>query len=163
MSEVMRYKFSQGVFSCEIEGAPELIEEMLESLLEKCFLASTKSGVVENLKETAKNKEQTKIDIDETVTTNTIASATNAKTGVDLVIAAVARLQLAQGSAIVTRKEIGEEIKTATTFYKATYLGNLSAYLSSLTKSGRLNLMAKDTYSLSASEKNTLLAAISNI
>jgi len=163
VTELHKYKFSHGGFSCEVEGTPAFIEEKLEQLLDTCFKISAKAGISSTpiIAANTANNGKLETSYDQGLSTNTIALTTGAKTGSSLVIAAIAHLQLVKGSTKVTRQEIAEEIKTATTFYKTTYTSNLSAYLDSLTKSRRLNLIAKDTYSLTSSERQRLSEAIS--
>ena len=87
------------------------------------------------------------------VSANTIASLSNANTGSDLVMAAMAHLTLVQGKEVAARREILDEMKAAKTFYKETFGSNLSSYLDSLAKAKRLNLVARETYALTNSER----------
>lgn len=80
--------------------------------------------------------------------TNTIATKISVTTGSDLAFAAAGNLALVKGKATFSRKELLDEMKSATTYYKDTYSSNLSALLKTLTKAGKVNLVAKDTYSL---------------
>ena len=86
--------------------------------------------------------------------TNTIASITDAKTGPDLAMAAVAHLILVKGQDKVARKAILDEMQSATTFYNQNYSGNLSKILISLTKGKRLNLVGTHMYALTKSERD---------
>jgi hypothetical protein len=88
--------------------------------------------------------------------TNTIASLLNVSSGSDLAIAAAARLILVDGKDTITRAELLKEMQSATTFYKATYSGNLSKALKTLTKDDRLRLVKDNTYSLSQKERQKL-------
>ena len=159
-----KYSFSMGSFSLDIEGSEEFIKSNFDSLLKKSLEAVGSLGGA-NL-DTSSSAEAlvqaTSHNFDETLSTNTIALSTNVKTGSELVVAAIAQLQLVQGASKVSRQEIAAEIKTATTFYKTTYTSNLSAYLESLLKSRKLNLVAKDTYSLTASAREELTDALRN-
>lgn len=89
------------------------------------------------------------------ISTNTIASLSDATTGSDLVMAAMAHITLIQRKDVATRREILDEMKAAKTFYKDTFSGNLSSYLDSLAKAKRLNLVAKETYALPNSERQS--------
>ena len=162
---IHRFKFSRGTFSCEIEGTPEFIEQKLDVLLEKALEISDADGAENQTVESKiiPSSSNHNITYDESFSTNTIALATNVKTGSDLVIAAITHLQLVRKLQKVTRQDISEEIKSATSFYKTTYSSNLTAYLDTLTKSRRLNLVAKDTYSLSSSERQSASEAIQRI
>ncbi len=92
--------------------------------------------------------------------TNTIAAYLNASTGPELIIAAAAHLSMVMKNGTFNRKDISDEMKSATTYYKDSMLGNLTASLNSLVKAKRLNQSAKDTYALSANETKTLEAKL---
>ena len=87
-------------------------------------------------------------------TTNTIASLAEAKTGPDLAMAAAAHLALTKGQDKFARKEILEEMQSATTFYNQGYSGNLTKILNGLTKGKRLNLVGNQTYALTKAERD---------
>lgn len=95
-------------------------------------------------------------------TTDTVATLTNANTGPELVIAAVGRLTLVQQQPSSTRKQIFEEMRSATSHYKRSYQNNLSGYLSGLTSKGRLRLVGKDTYALSKKEREKLEVVVAD-
>jgi hypothetical protein len=94
------------------------------------------------------------------ISTNTVAARLEAKTGPELVICAMAQLELVQGKASYGRAAILAEMKSATTYFKEPMGGNLSASLSSLTKSKRINQIATDSYALSATEKKKVEAKL---
>ena len=96
-------------------------------------------------------------------TTNTIAAHLDAKSGPELVICAMARLEIAQGKATSSRSEILAEMKSATTYFKETMTSNLSSSLAGLTKTKRINQQAKDIYSLSSTEKKAVEAKVAEI
>ena len=96
-------------------------------------------------------------------TTNTMAAHLDAKSGPELLICAMARLEIAQGKATSSRSDILAEMKSATTYFKDTMTSNLSYNLASLTKAKRINQQAKDIYSLSASEKKAVEAKVAEI
>ena len=87
----------------------------------------------------------------------------DAKTGPELVICALARLQLQLGKSAPNRTEILAEMKSATSYFKENMTGNLSSSLSSLVKTKRINQIAKDTYALSASERKKVEATVAEI
>lgn len=95
--------------------------------------------------------------------TNTIAAHLDVKTGPELIICALAQLELAQGKPSSTRSEIIAEMKGATTYYNGSMASNATKYLSSLTKAKRINQIAKDTYALSANERKQLEAKVADI
>ncbi|CUH99422.1 MULTISPECIES: hypothetical protein [Roseobacteraceae] len=95
--------------------------------------------------------------------TNTIAAHLDAKTGPELIICALAQLELVQGKPSSVRTEILTEMKGATTYYNENMRSNMTKSLGNLTKAKRINQVAKDTYSLSASERKQVEAKVANI
>lgn len=95
--------------------------------------------------------------------TNTIAAHLEAKTGPELVICAMAQLELVQGKASSGRAAILAEMKSATTYYNENMRKNMTNQLSSLTKSKRINQIATDSYALSANEKKKVEAKVAEI
>lgn len=67
---------------------------------------------------------------------------------------------MVNGQERLSRKDLADEMKSATSFYKATFLNNLSAYLDRLVKSDRLRLVAPNTYALTAAERQALNAKL---
>ena len=96
------------------------------------------------------------------LSTNTIATILRVDNGPELIIAAAAYLTIVKGQDRLSRKSLTEEIKSATSFFRATYLNNLSAYLDRLVKADRLRLVAPNTYALSAAERQGLDANLAN-
>lgn len=82
-------------------------------------------------------------------TTATIAAKLGVKSGPDLILAACARMTFVSGQASFTRKQITDEIKGATGYYKKTYLNNLTTYLQQLVKDQKLVESSTDTFALS--------------
>lgn len=82
------------------------------------------------------------------LTTNSIAAKLQAKTGSDLVLAAALRLSRS-GKIPFSRADITAKMKEATSYFKQTYINNLSTYIKQLLTAGKLLESAKDTYALS--------------
>ena len=85
------------------------------------------------------------------MTTNTIASKLNVKTGNELVIAACAHLCFVKGADTFTRSNILAEMKLASNYFKATMRKNLSNTLKTMINQNKLLETATDTYALEAS------------
>ena len=98
-----------------------------------------------------------------TYSTNTIAAHLDAKTGPELVICALAQLELVQGKSSSTRTEILAEMKSATTYYNKNMSSNMTKILAGLTSGKRINQIGKDTYALSASERKQVEAKVADI
>lgn len=89
-------------------------------------------------------------------TVTTIAAKLGVKNGPELIMASAAYLVIGEGCGDFTRKQIIDTMKTASGYYKESYLSNLTTSLNGLIKKGRINEVAKDTYSLPRSEKTEL-------
>lgn len=91
---------------------------------------------------------------------NTVAAKLNVKTGTALVVATLAYSEFVLKKSRTTRAEITTEMKNATTFFKSSFLNNLSTYLGKLVKSQTINELSKDTYALSAKTRETLASKL---
>lgn len=98
-----------------------------------------------------------------TLSTTTIAAKLDAKSGSDLVICAMAHLELVQGKTSSSRAEILAEIKNAKQYYKQSMSKNLSQSLSTLLTSRRINEGAKDSYALTAAGRRKIGAKVAEI
>ncbi len=85
------------------------------------------------------------------LTVNSVASRLGGvEEGGDIVLASAVKLQIIDGKDKFTRKEILEEMKKATNYYKQSYGSNLSHYLQQLVKNNKLNEIGKEVYALRA-------------
>ena len=82
-----------------------------------------------------------------------IASRMGKNTGPNLVLAASAYLTLVKQKTTFSRKDIIDEIKKATSYYRESMLGNLTKTLERLLKNQHLNQISSGNYSLSAAKK----------
>lgn len=89
-------------------------------------------------------------------TTGSIAAKLGCKSGPELVMAAAARLTFALQVSTFARQKIIDEMKTASAYYKATYLNNLTSYLNNLVKDGKLNEPSQGNYALTATSLKDL-------
>ena len=151
----MRFKIDQ--LEIDYEGNESFLEDGLFNLIEKVggFYAghrstfSIDSSPDDIQSESAKKTNQT-IDL----STSTIASRLDVKSGPDLVMAACICLTLVKKKDSFTRQDIHDEMKGATSYYKTSMGSNLTKSLAVLVKSGRLNETSASTYALSAQEKS---------
>lgn len=91
-----------------------------------------------------------------TVSTNTLASVTSAESATDLAVVASARLIMVEGKDPISRQDILDEMRTATTYFKKSFVNNHSNTLKVLVKADRLRLVADDSYTLSPKERKSL-------
>jgi len=144
-----KVKIKIGSVEVEFEGSEEFLKSELMKLVSSVSELYKESSLVIPPGGTGmpSNEEGKTIQWD----TDTIASKLACKTGPDLVLAASAHHAFAAGKKSYNRKEIHEEMKTATGHYKESFSGgNLTRYFKSLVKKGKLNeLVAGKTYALS--------------
>ena len=79
-----------------------------------------------------------------------MAKLLDAKSGPDLIMAAVVKKIIVDGDGTINRPAITSEMRKASSYYKRTYANNLSKYLDNLTKADRLRLVSDNTYGLPA-------------
>ena len=98
-----------------------------------------------------------------TFTTATLAAHRGAKTGPELLICALARLEFVQGKSSSSRAEILTEMKSATAYYNKNMAGNLTSIFTSLTSTRRIREIVTDSYALSATERKQVEAKVAEI
>ena len=156
-----RIKIVLGALEVEYEGEQSFIEDSLVGLAERLLALQSRLVPSQPQLQLTSAPLPSANGLPD-VTTNTVAQIISVKTGSDLALAAVARVNIVKGQPTVPRSEILDEMKQATTYYKDTYAGNLSSYLDTLVKNKKINLVARATYALAASERGRLESAIGN-
>jgi len=154
-----RIKIALGSLEMEYEGDQAFIEGSLLTLAERMIELSQRLPSETASEEPGRAQPSPQRP---ELSTNTIAQIISAKTGSDLALAAIAKINIVRASPTAARQDILDEMKQATTYYKDTFAGNLSNYLDTLVKSRKVNMVARSTYALGASERGRLEAAISN-
>lgn len=168
VSHVAKIKLKVGSMELEYEGDPEFLTGGMEALLETMGGLASKVQdeplPASDVASIAPNGNGAQSTIGAyTFSTNTIAAHLDAKTAPELVICAMAQLELVQGKSSSSRAEILAEMKNAKTYFTENMRKNMSNTLSSLTKAKRINQNASDSYALSASEKNKVEAKVAEI
>jgi hypothetical protein len=149
-------KITAGAVSIEYDGEQDFIEdgllELLDNVIEKSVsLPPSASSGPSPAKQATGGPE---------LSTNTIAQLLNVRTGSDLALAAISRLQIVKGQPSAGRQEILDEMREAPSYFKDTYVSNLTAYFETLIKSRRVNLVARATYALAAQERKRIQGVI---
>lgn len=160
-----KIKIKMGPIEIEYEGSEAFLKEELPALLAAVSDLYKESGITDPVdagESTGAAPAPASAGSKGTVqsTTGSIAAQLGAKSGPDLIMAAAARLTLSLGLGSFGRSQITAEMKSASAYYKKTYVNNLSKYLNQLVKDGKLLETAKDIYALSASAKSSLEARI---
>lgn len=90
------------------------------------------------------------------MTTGAIASKLKVSSGPELVMAAAGNLSLVQKEKTFSRKRLIEQMRSATAFFKETYVSNLSGTLNRLLKEGKINEPSKDVFALTNDSEQEL-------
>lgn len=94
------------------------------------------------------------------MSTGNIAAKLGCKSGSDLAIAACAHLTLVVGQEVFERKDILEDMKTATAYYEENHSKNLSTTLTSMVKGDKLVERSKNKFAMQASERQRIEAKL---
>ncbi len=156
-----KIKIRIGQIEIEYEGSEEFLKEELPDLLQAVTKLHKEAGSVPPSIPSAEEPNSNSssppsFDGSKLGTTNSIAAKLGAKTGSELAIAAAAKLVLGSGLEQFTRKQLLQEMKNATQYYKSTYGSNLSSTIKTLVGDHRFIERSKDTYALKADLVATL-------
>lgn len=169
MTQPAKIKLKVGSIELEYEGDPEFLKEGLESLLvtmtDLAKIAPPEEQSQEYDAEVGAGAgENAQLPNGHQLSTSTIAAHMSVKTCPELVVCALVNLEIIQGKSGADRKEISEQMKSATAYYKATMQGgNLSTAFVNLTKAKRVNDIGSGRYPLNATERKSLEAKIAVI
>jgi len=150
-----------GAIEIDFEGTEDYIKNSLPGLVEKLLSQPVPPNAVPNeegiLLPDQKDPSRKKFEL----TTNSIASKLNVKSAADLILAASAHLVLVKGAETFLRVNLIAEMKTATNYYKLSYVNNLSSALKTLVKSNKLIERVTDTFALTAEGQKELESKLS--
>lgn len=153
-----KIKIKMGAIEIDYEGSEEFLKEELPSLLKAVSdLYKSAPPLVENERQ---NSDSSSAGSKIQGTTATLAAKLGGGSGPDLTLCAAARLTFVVGKDKFHRKDILEEMKSASNYYNANYAKNLSTLLSGLVKAGKLMEPSKDNYSLSADSLKSIGAQL---
>lgn len=148
-----------GHLEVEYEGSETFLKEDIFRLMEKVVGFQAKHSTALSAappQATTKNEDSTVGQSEINMSTSTIATRLNAKSGPELAIAAAAHLALVQKKEKFSRDDIHENMKAAPSYYKKNMSKNLTTLLQSLVKSERLNQISDGHYALSAPERKKM-------
>lgn len=159
-----KIRIKVGMIELDYEGDPSFLKDGLENLLDTMGKLSTHvpseiQTVSSKVDIVAPPSSLNSFDF----STTTIAAHLAAKTGPELTVCALGKIELVDGKKDAKRAEILKEMQSATGYYSATMSKNLTPTLNGLIKSKRFHLGAKDTYSLSSTERKLIEGKIANI
>lgn len=158
-----------GAVEVEYEGTDDFLRDELPLLLDKLATLGARvpaensgGGVAASTNESANVGNGGSAGSVDVGTCSTVAATIGAKTGTELAIAAGAKLIIGDGRSSFTRKELLDEMKSATAYYNKNYSSNLSKTINGLVKDKKFREVAKDTYGLAANVIDELRARLAS-
>lgn len=147
-----KIKIKIGKIEVEFEGSEAYLKAELPTLIEAIFELynpeiEIESPEAEELIQETGDAAKRKVKL----TTNSIATKLDVKSGPDLILAACVHMHFSKGAETFTRANILAEMREASNFFKSSYVKNLSQYLKSLMASKKIIERSKDTYALESS------------
>lgn len=136
-----------GAIEIEYEGNEEFIKNDLLTFLEK-VAEVLNVKIIPSIPTESKTQLQSGLQL----TTSSIATKLNVKSGADLILAACVHLHFIKGKSSFSRQDILSEMQTASNYYKQTYGKHLTEYLSGLQKSNKLIENTPNIYAIHVNE-----------
>lgn len=151
----------------EYEGDSSFFDDKIQSILKVLFEFSQKSPLSANAGSVSIGDAPNEAGGEtggKQIGISTVAAYLNVKTCPDLVLAALAQIEIIQGGSGATRDEVLAQMKTATGYFKKSMRGgNLSQAFETLTKAKKVNDNGGGRYSLSSAERKTLEAKLAAV
>lgn len=160
----IKFRVSLGALEFDYEGSEEFFKAEIISTIEALLqLKPINSSEGVGNKPTADSNRETGSPLSGQpllMSTNNIAAKLASKSGPDLVIAACAHIAIVLGKDTFTRKEILDDMQSATSYYKESYSKSLSYALTSLLKDNKLIERSSSLYALPADHRQQIEATI---
>lgn len=155
-----KIRIRMGVIEVDFEGTESFLRDELPELLATVSRLHQEGGVIRSDPlDSPKSIPDTTSVSGNTATTSTIATKLSVNSGPELIVAAAARLTFS-GVETFSRKQLIDETRSASAYYKKTYLNNLSKYLDTLIRSGRLSEISGDNFALTQAERKSVQAKL---
>lgn len=145
MTSTTKLRIKTASFELDYEGSEEFLKNELLKHIEIATAAPTSARGNIVLRDGDGGRA-----LDSALSLRSVAAKLEVKTGSDLLYAAAGRLVLFGGNDRARRQELLDEMKTATGYYKTTMSNNLSKYLATLLREGKLIELQPEIYTLSA-------------
>lgn len=144
-----KIRIKMGAIEVEYEGSEQFLKKELQELLSAVSSlyaqSGAKNGAEPPVTHSVAENGSTKV----AGTTATIAGKLACKSAPELMIAAAAHLALVANKAEFSRKELLDQMKNASGYYKASMTNNLGNYVNNRVKAGELVEVRKGHYALS--------------
>lgn len=159
-----KIRIKMGAIEVEYEGSEAFLREELPAFLTAVSDLYAKSGAVaqqslgegQAAAQTPHGKQTPTLEM----TTASIASKLGVSSGPQLVMAAAAHLRFVKGLEKFPRKQLSEQMRSASSFFKESYVSNLSPLIKTLMKENKLNEPSNGVYALTHAAEQDLKARL---
>lgn len=134
----LEFEGSEEFLKLEIPALIKLVSELPQNIAPNVQRPPANGGVAGSFPPTT------------TLSVNSVAAKLGVKTGPELILAACLSLANYKGQTTYSRKDITKEMRGASTYFKVTYVNNLTKSIDRLITDGKLLQNGEDAYSLSA-------------
>lgn len=151
---VIKLRLRQNAQEIEYEGPVKLLDSELFQSIEKLQSILPTSGLADGVSPQmpdAFQRDSNSPSLSEPPSTNFFAEKFEVSSGPELVIAAAAKLMVTDRLNSFTRQQLLTEMKSASLYYRQSYVNNLGSYIKTLVKRKKLNAITDSKFSLSAS------------
>jgi hypothetical protein len=138
-----------GAIEVEYEGSEQFLKKELQELLSEVSRLYSQGGPPLDRDPVISNRATAHENGDVLGTTATIAGKLTCNSAPELMIAAAAHLSLVAQRAEFSRKELLDQMRSASGYYKSSMTNNLGNYVNSRIKAGELVEVRKGHYALS--------------
>ena len=156
---IAKIRLKIGQFEIEYEGNEAFLEDEIYQVVEKMASVHAKHIAIlptSTLSVDAESSDVPPSSVKVDLAISTIAEHLNVKTGVDLVIAAMAYLALVKNKTKCSRDEIRDTMRSDESHYRNSMSNNLKRSLQNLVKDRCLNKTSDGQYVLSAQKRKEI-------
>jgi hypothetical protein len=153
-----KIRIKLGPVEVEYEGSESFLKQELPDLI-KTITELYKSTAVNMGSLDKSNGEKKDLTGKLQLSTNSICARLSCSSGPDLIIAAAAHLTFDKQQDVFSRKQLLDQMKSASNYFKPTYRDNLTASLKTLLKD-KLNEPSSGKYALTAKAREELEAKL---
>lgn len=160
---ISKIKLKIGPVEVEYEGEETFFKEELPKIISEISSLIKATGIEKYSESVSKKEGQLFSNGTENSplgTTSTIAAKLKVSSGSELALAAALRLM--QNSTSFSRDQLISEMRSATTYFKNSYISNLSKSIDTLIKGQKLMEISKNVYAVSAATLEDMRNKLAN-
>lgn len=155
-----KIKIKLGPIEVEYEGSESFLKQELPDLIKTVTELYKSTGMkIDSIDEIVSEKKAPADKLQ--LSTKSICAKLSCSSGPDLILAAATHLTFVRQQEVFSRKQLLDEMKTASSYFKTGYRDNLTANLKTLLKD-KLNEPSSGHFALTTSARNDLETKLAN-